>query len=791
MNRLARPLSLFAFAALAPLAACSSSSDTEATSRSTSALDPNQVIPAQTAYSIELTSIQVLDATEPYTNDVLFSPNTDTYVPVPQNPICGAPWTPDTGYIDWAQLGLKVVSTVPGSATYNAGNPDVTACSLGPAPTGAVLQNCQGGAYNNGVYNEYQPLARRFTVNAGDQISFALAVDNIESADVTYVSSSMANSLVTGLKQTGDIGQLVGALVGVAGALTLNPALGAEGGIIGMLGNGAALGSDLLPQNDVSACDATSLAEVATSCVGGLMGNPPGNPPINPFSDAPDTWQWSYAGMTPDTLWIVDPATGNSLTAEQLQNITSVGPATFVFTPTISDPTGRYFTPTVPRSLPSPAHMFGCSSSLKITLTIARDWTTGPAASSKSADMAVVRSPGTIDNFASSPSSFESQLVHDWGQGDSFSTELEAPAEALETAGVSLTTSPALVSRSEANLDMFYVDSNGGLYTVYQAAPDYTWHTKALVSPGYSIPTGRFGHVYIPSIAPANAFVTATARSPENLDAFFIGSDGNVYNTYWNSGMGATQGVPNWGAAFSITSQACIKTNTGCAGSASPGGGIAAVSRNPSQLDVFYVGKDGGIWNSYWYAGAPSWTTMEIYGPASQWQYGSAFAGAGAVITAAARTSEALDVFVIGSDGGMWKSSWVGGGSWGTAEVLLSARTGQPGGPISVVSRQPDALDVVYQGVGNALEWASWTNPAPWQVAPIPAALGISTSMVGRGGVSIVAPTSFSLQAFYLNAFHQVNTVTWNDPSECNTLSPVACSPSQYAWTGETTLPVP
>jgi hypothetical protein len=107
------------------------------------------------------------------------------------------------------------------------------------------------------------------------------------------------------------------------------------------------------------------------------------------------------------------------------------------------------------------------------------------------------------------------------------------------------------------------------------------------------------------------------------------------------------------------------------------------------------------------------------------------------------------------------------------------------------VSRQAASLDVAYQGAGGTLEWASWPGQGAWAVVPIPIAGSMSSSMLGRGGVSIVAPTSFSLQAFYLNALHQENTVAWTDPSQCNTLSPVPCSPSNYAWTGEVTLPVP
>jgi hypothetical protein len=416
--------------------------------------------------------------------------------------------------------------------------------------------------------------------------------------------------------------------------------------------------------------------------------------------------------------------------------------------------------------------------------------------------MAVVRAPATIVDGSPIPAlmdtfvanymyPYPNQLLHDWGSGTSFGSELEPSAETIEYGGVSVETIPTVVSRTTSNVDMFYVDGNGGLYTVFQSAPTYTWYTETLIPPSFTEHVG-YATITIPSIAPSNALVTATARSPENLDVFFIGTDGNVYTTYWGAGFGTNaSGLPNWGTPFSITSGACINTATSCVGVASPGGGIAAVSRNPNQLDVFYIGKDGGLWTSWWYNGAPSWTTMELYGPSSDVQRSAGIAPPGATITATARTSTNLDVFFVGSDGGLWTGAWSGGGGWGTWEIPGSAGTGEAGGPISAVSRQAASLDVVYQGPGSSLEWGAWASPAAWRIAPIPAAVGISTSMIGRGAVSIVAPTSFSLQAFYINTSHQENTVSWSDPTQCDTLSSIACSSSSadFPWTGEITLP--
>ena len=435
-----RPRTAIPCLALLPLLACSAAPEAlphERLGATTSALDPNQVF-APTRYTITLAQVDVIKAIEPYqapnmvdyeqtTYPILNSPFRQTpgggncgETCSPETPCNNLYWTPDTGYVDWAQLGIRVQSGIAGNIAFNDGNPETTACSLGAVPTGSVLQNCQGGAFNNGVFNEGQPLSLNFSVNPTDQVTLALAVDNIAS----------------------------------------------------------------------------------------------------------------------------------------------------------------------------------------------------------------------------------------------------------------------------------------------------------------------------------------------------------------------------------VTTGACA-SGTRCAGSGQPGGGVAVVARNANRLDVFYIGKDGGVWTSFWSggAGSASWTTMEIAG--------GGLAPAGAHNTATARTSEALDVFFVDASGTLRKSSWTTGAAWGTVPVDGSTGLGQPGGLVSAVSRQPNNLDVVFAGTSGQLEWSTWSSPTAWTTAPVVNQQGgvLGAGAIGSGGLSIVAPTSFGLQVFYLNPSNQVETVSWADPNECNDLSQVACtsqgSQRQTPWVGPTYLQDP
>jgi hypothetical protein len=510
-----------------------------------------------------------------------------------------------------------------------------------------------------------------------------------------------------------------------------------------------------------------------------------------------------YTGAPPDTIRIVDPTTNDDLTAERLQEITAAGPATFEFTPSYAQITdecgiaprngGNIYQP-----WSQPMFMTGCASSLKIDVTISRNWATGLAGSAKSADMAVVRAPGVIDQVSSrfvrtsaSSTAEATQIVHHAGAGTSFSADLEATASANQAANVDFNTAPVVVSRTPNNVDAFWVDDKGGLYTVFESGPSWTWQTKEIFQPGFCEPLalGRACE-WLSGILPTDAAVSAVVQSPENLVVFAIGNDGNLWNSWWATSSGVdSQGLPNWATPATITSTSpCYNTNGSCAGVGAPGGPIASIAQSPTALDVFFIGNDGGVWSSYWTASF-GWATEEIYGPSSRIQYGSAVAKPGAGIAATARDSEHIDVFFVGLDGGLWTSSWAaGGGGWGTSEVGVTKGAGMSGWPVTAVARQPNTLDVVFQGAVGRLNWAYWTPATSWNMTTIPTTGGgtLAGGTFWPGGLSLVAPTSFSLQLFYLDSIREPNTLTWSDP--CNTTLGCSSKPGDFPWSKATPL---
>jgi hypothetical protein len=732
--------------------ASTSSTDRESVGKTEQALDPRQVI-TPTQYTITLSEVDVTSAVEPSSG------------------ICGL-WTPDTGYVDWAELGVQV----------NSQNPVAEACTLTDsngnpsAATGTALTQCGPNAAANDLFFQNKPLSINFGVTGpNDVVTVALALDNIEGTSQT-VSGDMKQGLSNdSLVMAGNDLQLAGNAISVVGTIEDNSSASIAGGVISTVGSFITLfASPSSPPSGSPGYD------TATSCIGGLLGNPVQSATTNQSGLVND-------GPPPDTMWFtLTPAVLEALISESANTAGTPGcPAGICneidFYPSMTGlgpPAGACYNkggtgtedtagdPGFPGN--GPAYDYGCSSNLRVRLTVTRNWSTGPASFAKSPDMGVVQDKNVSAVVAANQTGYVSQY-------------LVSPSEVLFDGNIPVGppgidlginngfTVPIVVSRDPSSLDAFYI---GGGYLFAGSDNPATKGAWQLAVPIDS--------------APGAAAVTAAARSPSNLDVFYINTDGNLYDEYWTAPGGWSQ------SAYDVTKAVCFGSNGSavwdggpCVGSGVLGGGVAAVALSPWNLNVFYVGNDGGIWNPNWEGS--TWNTYEIFGPSSPFQQNAGVATPGSAIAAVARTASNVDVYYIGTDGGLWTSSWQAGGTWGSWEIPGTAGLARAGTPISAVSRQPGAVDVVFEGgasTGNSIEWASWQYPGSWTVNSIPGTSGQTPSQQSADAISIVAPNSFSLQAFYLNAQAQIAMMTWQDPTQCNAGGLPGCTsmPTSFAW---------
>lgn len=207
------------------------------------------------------------------------------------------------------------------------------------------------------------------------------------------------------------------------------------------------------------------------------------------------------------------------------------------------------------------------------------------------------------------------------------------------------------------------------------------------------------------------------------------------------------------------------------------GGQLASARQGPNQLDVFFIGEDGGLYVS-WVVDGGIWQ-----GPLRISRKAVAPPGGG--VTAAHQTSDQLDVFFIGRDGALYVSWVAGGGVWQGPLRLSGRGVAQPGGRLTAARQGPDQLDVLYIGKDQKLNvhWVvgtgAWSGPVALGAGPI-APAGACLAAIEQ------VPNQLTVLFFGNDRKLQVHWVvgggTWQGP--------VALSPHPTAPPGSNLAPI-
>ena len=198
--------------------------------------------------------------------------------------------------------------------------------------------------------------------------------------------------------------------------------------------------------------------------------------------------------------------------------------------------------------------------------------------------------------------------------------------------------------------------------------------------------------------------------------------------------------------------------------SSHPGGGIAAVSRAPDHLDVFWAGDDGAIWTTWWNAqhNGGRWNTpFPITGPN--------VAPPGAQVATVSRRPNHLDVFWADNGGAIGTQWWNGDaddGAWSAHQPfrLTDVNVVPPGGAVAVVSRQPEHLDAFWADNGGAIGTQWWNGQTPngqWNQHPAFRITGVGVVPPG-GGVAAVSRRPDHLDVFWADTGGAIGTYWWN-----------------------------
>jgi hypothetical protein len=220
--------------------------------------------------------------------------------------------------------------------------------------------------------------------------------------------------------------------------------------------------------------------------------------------------------------------------------------------------------------------------------------------------------------------------------------------------------SVAAVRRNELQEDVFFVDIDGAVSTIFELN-NGAWSPPIKLSPnGMFLPGSK---------------IAALMRNSQQEDIFLVGKDNRLYTLFqvnngdWSTPLPLAQAAP---------------------------GGVAAVMRNNTKEDVFYTAGDGSIWTVS-ESNNGGWSQPVLV--ASRFS-----TRPGADLAAVTRNAQREDVFFLASDGALWNVFELNGGAW--SAVRLSTENVAPaGGNLTALMRNASQEDVFYAGFDGIL----WT----------------------------------------------------------------------------------
>jgi len=189
-------------------------------------------------------------------------------------------------------------------------------------------------------------------------------------------------------------------------------------------------------------------------------------------------------------------------------------------------------------------------------------------------------------------------------------------------------------------------------------------------------------------------------------------------------------------------------------GSAAPTGRIAAVSRNPSTMEVFWIGPDGSVQDSYYYDGS-GWNGFTLSGAGSASKTGG--------IAAVSRSPNTMEVFWIGRDGSVQDRYYYDGSGW-NGFTLSGVGSASKTGGIAAVSRSSNTMEVFWAGRDGSVQDRYYYDGSGWNGFTLSGAGSASTT----GGIAAVSRSWNTMEVFWTGHDGSVQDRYYNDGSGWN-----------------------
>ena len=282
----------------------------------------------------------------------------------------------------------------------------------------------------------------------------------------------------------------------------------------------------------------------------------------------------------------------------------------------------------------------------------------------------------------------------------------------------------AAVSRFAANSEAFWFAPQPAVSAAFWYDDGQGWRP-------YAVPTR------LPN-APTSG-IAALSRIPTSIELWWISAQGTVEGAFWYDDG---QGWRHYQDAVAAL------------GAASSSSGIAALSRIPTSMEIWWIGIDGSVQGAFWYDDAdPSWQRYPVTG------LGAASTTSG--VAAASRYDTNMEIWWIGPQGSIEGAFWYDDGkNWRRygAPVAPNGSAAQ-GHCIDAVSRTRNSMDVLWIAPNGEVRWAYWRHGSEWEVDSSPVAPAHSASPAS--GISVINRGFTGMEAVWVAPDGSVQGASW------------------------------
>jgi hypothetical protein len=277
------------------------------------------------------------------------------------------------------------------------------------------------------------------------------------------------------------------------------------------------------------------------------------------------------------------------------------------------------------------------------------------------------------------------------------------------------------LSRAADHIDLAWTDTDGRVNQMWWDREAGAWdnpHTIAGALP--SLPGGP---------------ISAASRHPRHLDLYWVDADGAVVSSWLDAGK---YGGP-WSSPFRVTP--------------------ARTTHTPDHVDVFYVGQTAEIESAWWDTANPSGAWSNTF-PVTPPDLSAATA-----IAAVSRSPDNVELFYVDENETLKTTGWdrvVQPSSWSPAKAITNANAVLDKGPIATVARNPDHIDVFFLDPTHAVATTWWerTSPAPPWAQPF----RITNEGAARtdSPLAAVSCTPSRVDLFFISPAGAVMTTSWD-----------------------------